>query len=89
MVALLGLLSTAIGLASLVLWIMTLVKMFTDKVDGSVVKGIFGIICGIYAFIWGWQHHEKYNRKNFMLIWTALIVVGLLLNVMLQSMAQS
>ena len=37
------------GAVSIVCWIMVLIKMF----NVSVLQGIFGIICGLWAFIWG------------------------------------
>ena len=51
----LGLLAIPVGLGSLICWVIVLIKMF--KTDG-VVPGIIGIICGLYALIWGWQHKD-------------------------------
>ncbi len=73
-----GLLSL-IGLGSLVCWIMVLIKQFQL---GSVVHGIIGIVtCGLWTLIWGWINAGKHNIRNLMLIWTILIVVALLLQV--------
>ncbi len=62
------------GIVSLVCWIMVLIKMFEE----SVVQGIIGIICSLWAFIWGWMNVEKNAQKNIMLIWTIAIIVALI-----------
>lgn len=56
---------------SVVCWILVLVQMFKQ----SVGKGILGLICGLYAFIWGWMN-SSLGLKNIMLIWTVAIVIG-------------
>ena len=65
-------------IASLICWIMVLIKMFSE----GALKGILGIICGIYAFIWGWMNSGKYNLRNVMLVWTLAIIVSVAMNVM-------
>ena len=60
------------GLVSLVCWIMVLIQMF--KVQGAL-HGILGIICGLYAFIWGWMNANELNIKTIMIIWTVCFVV--------------
>ena len=64
----------AASVASLVCWIMVLIKMFQK----SVLQGILGIICGIWAFIWGWMNVEANKQKQIMLIWTIAWIVGVL-----------
>lgn len=64
------------GLASLVCWIMVLVKMFQDEQNGGTLIGIFGILCALWAFVWGWMHAEKHGLKGVMLGWTIAIVVS-------------
>ena len=59
------------GAVSVVCWILVLVRMFKE----SAVKGIIGLICGIYAFIWGWMNSGA-GLKNIMLLWTLAIVLG-------------
>lgn len=69
-----------VGLASLVCFILVLIKQFQNA---GAVHGIIGIItCGIWTFIWGWMNATKLNIKNIMLIWTLLIVVGIICNIM-------
>jgi hypothetical protein len=72
-------LSILVAVVSLICWIMVLIKMFPAE---GVVKGILAIICGLYAFIWGWMNASKFNLKNIMLIWTVAILVSIVLNVM-------
>jgi hypothetical protein len=66
------------GLVSFVCWILVLVKMFPKE---GALKGILGIICGLYAFIWGWQHKDELANKNIMPAWTGAFVVGLIANI--------
>jgi hypothetical protein len=68
-----SMLSSVAGLAILVCWIMVLIRMFKE----SAVKGILGLICGLYAFIWGWMNSGQ-GLKNIMLIWTIAILIGML-----------
>ncbi len=70
-------LALLVGLGSLVCWIMVLIKQFQL---GSVVHGIIGIVtCGLWTLIWGWINAGKHNLRNLMLIWTILIVLGIVL----------
>lgn len=68
-----GILIFIAGLTSFVCWIMVLIKMF--KTESSPLMGIIGIICNLWAFIWGWMNAGKLGIKNLMLIWTAAIVL--------------
>jgi hypothetical protein len=77
-------LSLVVSLGSLVCLIMVLIKMFPAE---GTLKGILGIICSLYAFIWGWINKDRYGLKNVMIVWTALIVVAIVLNVMLTAMS--
>jgi len=76
----LGILGMVVGLGSLICWIIVLIKQFQN---GGVVHGIIGIItCGLWTLIWGWMNSGKLNIRNLMLIWTLLIIVCIVLNVM-------
>jgi hypothetical protein len=78
-------LAQLVGLASLVCFVMVVIKLFKEK---GALHGILGILCGIYTFIWGWMNAGRLGVKNIMLIWTVLIVVGIILNVLvLQSVS--
>ena len=77
MATIISLLALVVGLATLVCWIMVLIKLF--KAEGPLY-GILGIICSLYALVWGWMNADKQNIRQLMMIWTVLIVVGLALN---------
>ena len=73
-------LAMLVSLASLICFIIVLIKQFQNA---GVVHGIIGIVtCGIWTLIWGWMNASKLNIKNLMMIWTLLIVVCMILNVM-------
>jgi hypothetical protein len=76
----LSILAMLLSLGSLICFIIVLIKQFQN---GGVVHGIIGIItCGIWTLIWGWMNAGKLNIKNIMMIWTLLIIVCIILNVM-------
>ncbi len=60
------------AIVSLICWIMVLIKMFPAE---GTLKGILAIICGLYAFIWGWMNAAKFNLRNIMIAWTIAIIV--------------
>lgn len=68
-----GILVGVSGLAALVCWIMVLVKMF--KTQESPLMGILGILCSLWAFIWGWINAGKFGLTKLMAIWTVAILV--------------
>ena len=63
------------GLAQLAFWIIILIKMF--KTETSPLQGIIGIICWLWAYIWGWMNATKLGLKKIMLLWTVSIIVAL------------
>jgi hypothetical protein len=72
-----GILLAIVGLVNLGCFIFVLIKMFPAE---GALKGILGIICSLYAFIWGWQHASEYeNMRNVMIVWTVCIVLGIVL----------
>ena len=73
----LGILSMLVGLGCLVCGIIVLIKLFQNE---GALKGILGLICGLYTFIWGWMNATKLGIKNIMMIWTLLIIVAIVLN---------
>lgn len=84
MASLLGILAMLVGIGSIICFIIVLIKLFQTE---GALKGVLGLICSIYTFIWGWMNAGKLNIKNLMLIWTILIVLGIILNVMAGTMA--
>ncbi|HZJ17253.1 MAG TPA: hypothetical protein VFD27_19525 [Chthoniobacteraceae bacterium] len=79
-----AILAQLVGLACLVPFIIVLIKLFQQK---GVLHGILGILCALYTFIWGWMNASTLNIKNVMILWTVLIVVGAVLNIMFASSA--
>ncbi|HKV07983.1 MAG TPA: hypothetical protein VJ725_07605 [Thermoanaerobaculia bacterium] len=77
-------LALAAGLVSLVCWIMVLIKMFPAE---GALKGVLAIICGLYAFIWGWMNAGRFGLRNIMLIWTVAIIISVVANMMSGGMA--
>ena len=75
-----GILGMLVGLGSLVCFVMVLIKQFQTA---GPLHGIIGLItCGIWTFIWGWMRAATLNLRNLMMIWTVLIVVAMVLNMM-------
>ncbi len=66
-------------LGCLILQIIVLIKLFQNE---GTLKGILGLICGLYTFIWGWMNATKLNIKNIMIIWTILLILTVVVNAM-------
>ncbi len=77
MSVLLMVLLAACGIGSLVCWIIVLIKIFGE----SVGLGILGIVCGLFAFIYGWVKCAEYGIQKVMFVWTAFFGVSILLQV--------
>lgn len=61
-----------LAIVGLIMFIVVVIKLF--KTEGAI-KGILGIICGIYPFIWGWVKHKKLKITRVMVLWTLCIVI--------------
>lgn len=61
------------GLISFVCWIKVLIALFKNA---GVGLGILGIICNLFAFIWGWVKSGSLGLRGTMLAWT-IATVGL------------
>jgi hypothetical protein len=75
----LQLLSLVASLGCFICGIIVLIKLFQEE---GALKGILGLICGLYTLIWGWMNSERLGIKNIMLIWTLLLIVTIILTVM-------
>ena len=82
----LGILGLVLWLGCIICFIIVLIKLFQEN---GVLHGILGLICGLYTFIWGWLNATKLNIKNIMLIWTGLLIVSIILNVIFAGSAFS
>jgi len=74
-------LATLVNLAILALFIVVLVKLCRQE---GVGKGILGLICALYSFVWGWQNHKKLGLTSVMTAWSILVVIGMILNVVVR-----
>lgn len=74
-----------LSLVNIVCFSMVLIKMFSDESDGGVGKGILGLFCGLYAFVWGWQHRRVHDMNTLMLTWTVVIALSILLQALLMN----
>ena len=66
------------GIGSVVCWIMTLIHIFRENVG----LGILGIICGLFAFIYGWVKVGEYGNKKVMTWWTVFFLGSIVLQVL-------
>jgi len=62
---------------AVICFIIVLIKLFQEK---GVLHGILGLICWLYTFIWGWIEAGRLNIRNIMLVWTALVILSIVLN---------
>jgi hypothetical protein len=74
----LSILASVIGLVAFGCFIYVLIKLFQNEGTG---KGILGLICGLYTLVWGWMNAAKLGIRNIMLIWTAALILAVILNV--------
>jgi len=71
-----GILVWLVLLAAIVCQILVVVKMFQNA---GALHGILGLLCGLYALVWGWMNADKYGIKNLMLAWTGLLILYVIL----------
>jgi peptidoglycan/LPS O-acetylase OafA/YrhL len=67
-----GILALLCLIGMIVCQIIIVIRMFKDA---GAVHGIIGLLCGLWAFIWGWMNAGRLGVKNIMLAWTALIIL--------------
>ena len=76
-------LSLVLGLGSLACLILTWVQMFKQGKTGlGITSIILTFVCGIgslIAFVWGWMNGNV--SAKIMLVWTGLIVAGIVANI--------
>lgn len=49
---------------------MVLIKMFQND---KPLMGVLGILCSLWAFIWGWMKASTLGLKRIMLVWSVSI----------------
>lgn len=75
-----GIILLAVGaIGSIICWIMVLIKMFQNE---KTLIGILGILCSLWAFIWGWMKSSSLGLKKTMMIWSACIGLTVVGNVL-------
>ena len=80
---------TVAYLASLVAFvsgIMVLIKLFQKE---GILKGILGLICMLYTYIWGWMKAKELDLTKIMWVWTGVIILSILINVVASFSAAS
>ena len=69
-----------IAIGSLYCWVVEIIAAF--KKEESPLMGILSIVlCSLGGFIIGWIHAKKWGISSNMKLWTLLIIVGIILNV--------
>lgn len=58
---------------------MVLIKMFKNE---KPLIGILGILCSLWAFIWGWMKASTLGLKQIMMIWSVCIGLSIVGNLM-------
>ncbi len=76
---LIGILALVVAVGCLICAIIVLIKLFQNE---GALKGILGLICGLYTFIWGWMNANKLGIKNIMMIWSVLLIIYFILAAM-------
>ncbi len=74
-----GIITMLVLVAMIILQIIVVIKLFQNE---GALKGILGLICGLYTFIWGWMNANKLGIKNIMIIWTLLLIAYIVLGMM-------
>ncbi len=69
--------SFVLGFANLVCMVLVLIKIFDKEGLG---RGVLALICGLYAFIWGWQNATRYEFQKLMTVWSVLLTLSVIVN---------
>ena len=79
-----GVLGTIGSVIAFLAGIAVLIKLFQKE---GFLKGILGLICMLYTYIWGWMkiNQEELKLRTWMYVWTAAIVLGIILNLIGQA----
>ena len=75
-----SILSSIVSVIALICGIAVLIQLFKKE---GVLKGILGLICMLYTYIWGWMHikDESLKIKTWMYVWTVVIVLAIIINI--------
>jgi hypothetical protein len=73
-----------VGLANLGCTIYVVVKLYQQK---GILHALIGFFCcQLYPFIWGWLRAAELKITDIMIFWSATILMGIVLNVIIQMM---
>ena len=76
-----------VGLANLGCTIYVVVKLFQEK---GIFHALFGFFCcQLYPFVWGWMQASTLKITDIMVFWSATILMGIVLQVIIQVMQTS
>jgi hypothetical protein len=75
----LQLINGIVGLASLVLAIIVLIKLYNAEGAGQAV---LGLICGLYLFFWGWKNADRLGFTKEMNWWKLCVGAQIVLMVL-------
>jgi hypothetical protein len=81
---LLFIVAVIVGLANLGCTIYVVVKLYQAKGIFHALIGFF--CCQLYPFIWGWLRAADLNITDIMVFWSATILMGIVLQVIIQMM---
>ena len=56
-----SILSGLVGLVNLAMFIIVLIKLFQKE---GALKGVLGLICALYTFIWGWMKPDTLGNAR-------------------------
>lgn len=84
MIIIASLIALLCGIASFICWIIVVVKIFQNE---SVGKGIFAIICGLYALVLGWNNRQAWGIPTVMTIWLIAFLGSIITNVLVNVLA--
>ncbi|HWX41015.1 MAG TPA: hypothetical protein VN345_07680 [Blastocatellia bacterium] len=73
-------LMSLVGLAMFICYIVVLIRVF--KVAGPGHGFVSIIVCGLWAFVWGWINAAKQGLTKIMIIWTGLMILYITLGLL-------
>ncbi len=76
--------SYILSAVSFIVGILVLIKLFKRE---GILKGILGLICMLYTFIWGWMHAKDENISTLMIVWTSVIIISIIISIIVSSSA--
>jgi hypothetical protein len=86
-ITLLLVVTIGVGLANLACTVYIAYKMFQEKGPLHALFGFF--CCQLYVFFWGWVNASNLEATDIMLFWSFLVVLGIILQVIVQVIESS